>query len=170
MMKTFFVGKEKTDAFVDWVIENVPGKQIVYVYPEEDTVTGEDTDMGEDTTVAYTSSHGFNPDVVTENEPPVTMPTYTGENGEMISPPYDPNKASSTLRAQIVEINGDALLVEPCEGQWELSSADRIFFSADWLPEGYTPEEGDVLVIEYDGLLMESYPAQINKPFGVTVE
>ena len=98
------------------------------------------------------------------------MSTYTGENGEMISPPYDPNTASSTLRAKIVEINGETLLIEPCEGQWELSSADRIFFSADWLPEKYTPDVGNILVIEYDGLLMETYPAQINKPFSVTVE
>ena len=169
MQKSFFVGKEKTDAFVEWVIDNVPGKQIVYIYPEEDDVKTEDEDVSTETAVSFTSS-GYNPDENAPDEPSFTMSTYVGENGEMISPPYDPDSASSTLRARIVEINGNSLLIEPCEGQWELASADRIFFSAEWLPEKYTPEVGSVLVIEYDGMLMETYPAQINKPFSVTVE
>ena len=170
MQKTFFVGEEKTEAFIEWEIENVHGKQIVYDYPDEVATVSEEVPDGVETVVAYTSSAGFNPEKNTENEPPVTMSTYVGENGEMISLPYDPNQASSVLRAKIVEINGDTLLIEPCEGQWELSSADRIFFSVDWLPEKYSPAEGAVLVIEYDGLLMETYPAQINEPFSVTVE
>ena len=91
MMKSFFVGKEKTDAFIDWVIENVPGKRIVYVYPETDaTETYEDTDMGEESVVSFTSS-GYIPEENVENEPPVAQSTYTDENGAMISPPYDPN-------------------------------------------------------------------------------
>ncbi|MBQ1955108.1 MAG: hypothetical protein II350_05160 [Clostridia bacterium] len=91
MMKSFFVGKEKTDAFIDWVIENVPGKRIVYVYPETDaTETYEDTDMGEESVVSFTSS-GYIPEENVENEPPVAQSTYTDENGAMISPPYDPS-------------------------------------------------------------------------------
>ena len=91
MMKSFFVGKEKTDAFIDWVIDNVPGKRIVYVYPETvATETYEDTDMGEESVVSFTSS-GYIPEENVENEPPVAQSTYTDENGAMISPPYDPN-------------------------------------------------------------------------------
>ena len=87
------------------------------------------------------------------------------ENGEVVN-----MGVSSTMRAKIVEFQGELALIEPCEGQWELNSADRIFFSIDWIPEGKTAAVGDILVIEYDGMIMETYPAQIHRPYFVTAD
>lgn len=65
-----------------------------------------------------------------------------------------------TFLAEIVEINGESVLVEPLEGEQERNSADRISFSTDGLRD-LGAEEGDIVKITYDGLIMESYPAQI---------
>lgn len=88
-MKSFFVGKEKTDGFVEWVKENVPGKEIVYVYPETEEVVEED--MGEESVVEYTSN-GYVPEENSEPQTAVEQSTYTNGEGEMISPPYDPTE------------------------------------------------------------------------------
>ena len=63
-----------------------------------------------------------------------------------------------TLKARIVEFNGDYVLVEPLADAWESTSADRISFSA---PENIGAEVGDTVEIVYNGVVMESYPAQI---------
>ena len=65
-----------------------------------------------------------------------------------------------TFLAEIVEINGESVLVEPLEGEQERNSADRISFSTDGLRD-LGAEEGDIVEITYDGMIMESYPAQI---------
>ena len=64
-----------------------------------------------------------------------------------------------TLRASIIELNGDYILVEPLADAWELRSADRISFSA---PEDIGAKVGDTVEIVYNGVVMETYPAQIN--------
>lgn len=66
-----------------------------------------------------------------------------------------------TFLAEIVEINGESVLVEPLEGEQERNSADRISFSTDGLRD-LGAEEGDIVEITYDGVIMESYPAQIH--------
>ena len=65
-----------------------------------------------------------------------------------------------TFLAEIVEINGESVLVEPLEGEQERNSADWISFSTDGLRD-LGAVEGDIVKITYDGLIMESYPAQI---------
>ncbi len=72
--------------------------------------------------------------------------------------------------ATVLENNQSNLLVEPVEGSAELSSADRIVahvgdaIIAD--PQGAevdvtAVEVGDKVIIFYDGMIAESYPAQI---------
>lgn len=80
---------------------------------------------------------------------------------------YTPN-----FKATVLENNQGHLLVEPAKGSGELKSSDKISFSIvegvevideqgkvlDWTEI----EVGDVIRIDYDGLIMESYPAQIH--------
>lgn len=70
----------------------------------------------------------------------------------------------SILRATVVEIQGGSLLVEPVEGSWELRSADRILVDA-----AGEVRVGDVLEIEYNGELRETYPAQLGKVYHLRV-
>ncbi len=72
--------------------------------------------------------------------------------------------------ATVLEINQSSLLVEPAEGSAELSSADRIVAYVDEAiimdSQGSevdisTVKEGSQVIIYYDGMIAESYPAQI---------
>ncbi len=85
------------------------------------------------------------------------------ENGKVVSV-----NRSSTLRAKVIELQGGGSLMTPCEGQWELNSANKIFFNPEWLSEPV--EVGDILVMEYNGMIMETYPAQIARPYSIEVE
>ena len=70
-----------------------------------------------------------------------------------------------TFTATVLEVGDGYLLVEPVEGDEMLSTADRILVDtggAD-LPDGVA--EGAVVEITFDGMVRESYPAQIS---GVT--
>ncbi len=96
-------------------------------------------------------------------------------NDKYISVVFDNDYAyaahsSHTLRATIIEENEGTFIICPCEGQWELNSSDKIFFSPQWLPDGAVVSVGTTLIIEYNGMIMETYPAQIYEPFSVVVE
>ncbi|HHT47426.1 MAG TPA: DUF3221 domain-containing protein, partial [Firmicutes bacterium] len=76
-----------------------------------------------------------------------------------------------SFTAIVLENNQTHLLVEPEEGSAELKSADRIMVSVsdavlinsqDADIEIEDIESGDRVQIYYDGLIAESYPAQIN--------
>lgn len=94
-----------------------------------------------------------------DNMEPVTSDqTPDGEGEELYS-----------FRAEIIDI-GDSLLITPGEDSNEARSSDKIsvhFSDAVLVDEsGATiqPEEllvGDILVISYNGVIAESYPAQI---------
>lgn len=66
-----------------------------------------------------------------------------------------------TVRARVVEISGDLVTVEPLEGEWERSAADRISINVRELDK-IAFEVGTVVAVTYKGAIMESYPAQIN--------
>lgn len=74
-----------------------------------------------------------------------------------------------TFQATIIEIQDDCYLVEPVEGSAELNSADRITIPMTNMEPSPEPEVGDVLEIEYDGSIAESYPAQITKVYSIRV-
>lgn len=76
---------------------------------------------------------------------------------------------TATFQAAILEIHDDYYLVKPVEGSAELNSADQItvpMTNGELSPE---PEVGDVLEIEYDGSIAESYPAQITNVYSISV-
>lgn len=64
-----------------------------------------------------------------------------------------------TFSGTIIELNENSAIVEPFEGETIRSSADKISVNL----EGYGEfAVGDEVVVEYDGTVMESYPAQVN--------
>lgn len=73
------------------------------------------------------------------------------------------------FQATILEIRDGYYLVEPVDGSTELNSADQItvpMTNMDFSPE---PEVGDVLEIEYDGSIAESYPARITNVYSIRI-
>lgn len=78
-------------------------------------------------------------------------------------------EGSVTLRATVLEISDGYLLVEPVEGSPELSSTNRISLMIQNMPPSPEPQVGDVVEIQYDGAIMESYPAQLGQVYGIRV-
>ena len=76
---------------------------------------------------------------------------------------------AATFRATVLEINDGYYLVEPVEGSAELKSADQITAHMKNMAPSPEPEVGDILEIEYDGYIAESYPAQISNVYSVRV-
>ena len=75
----------------------------------------------------------------------------------------------SHSRRLYIEIQDGCYLVEPVEESAELNSADRITIPMTNMEPSPEPEVGDVLEIEYDGSIAESYPAQITKVYSIRV-
>lgn len=92
---------------------------------------------------------------------------YYNENGTVQYVNYIHN-----MKAKIIEANGTTLLLEPCAGEDELRSADRITvgYGSLELDESITAQftEGALVMIGYDGMIAESYPAQITAKYGIT--
>ena len=72
----------------------------------------------------------------------------------------EPN-IKSVVRATVIEIGGNYVLIEPLEGEFERLSADRISINISDL-EDIGAEVGSLVEVTYKGGVMESYPAQIN--------
>ena len=66
-----------------------------------------------------------------------------------------------SFTATILEFGNNSVLVQPVEGEDELRSSDQISFSSKDLEE-LPVAAGSRVVIYYDGLIMETYPARIN--------
>ena len=65
------------------------------------------------------------------------------------------------LQAKILEVHEGYFLVEPLPGSWELNSADKIEVPIRHMSPSPEPQVGDILQIEYDGMIQETYPARI---------
>ena len=74
----------------------------------------------------------------------------------------------ASFQATILEIYDGYYLIEPVEGSIELNSADRITVPMKNMNPSPEPKVGDVLEIEYDGLIAESYPAQITNVYSIS--
>ena len=69
--------------------------------------------------------------------------------------------AETTFHAAVLEVHDGWLLVEPLEGEDILSSADRFMVSLAGVEEIPDLEAGDEVAVTFDGMIRESYPAQI---------
>ncbi len=71
-----------------------------------------------------------------------------------------------TFNALVIENKGASLLVNPVEGSSELNSSDKILVRVPvdnaTLKDLSEFTVGSTVKITYDGMIMESYPAQIN--------
>ena len=85
-------------------------------------------------------------------------------NSEDVTPPPLANQQfiddGGSFNATILEIHSTEVLVEPLAGQAILRSADRIIFLSGHLSK-IDASVGDVVTIQYDSRVMESYPARI---------
>lgn len=75
----------------------------------------------------------------------------------------------ATFQAAILEIQDGYYLVEPVEGSTELNSSDQITVPVVNINPSQEPEVGDTLEIVYDGVIAESYPAQISNVYSIRV-
>ena len=75
----------------------------------------------------------------------------------------------SSLYANVLEIHDGYFIVEPVEGSWELRSASKIEVPMKNMEPSHEPQVGDILEIEYDGQLQETYPARIIEVYGIRV-
>ena len=73
------------------------------------------------------------------------------------------------FQATILEIRDGYYIVEPVDGSTELNSADQITVPMINMNPSPEPEVGDVLEIEYDGSIAESYPAQITNVYSIRI-
>lgn len=89
--------------------------------------------------------------------------TYSGGESEV-----DENE-KATFQATILEVRDGYYLVEPVDGSTELNSADQITVPITNINPSPEPEVGDVLEIEYDGSIAESYPAQITNVYSIRI-
>ena len=102
--KAFYIGEEKVQAFVNYVMENCEGLEIRYIYETE--ATKEDMYGGdEEIIIMYTDG---STEIVTVGEP---MTTVSG--GELFVPGYDPNAemTSQAAPAQLPQ-NGEPETIE----------------------------------------------------------
>lgn len=76
---------------------------------------------------------------------------------------------ASVFTAAILEIHDGCYLVEPSEGSAERTSADRIEVPIQSAAPSPEPQVGDTIEIEYSGVLLETYPAQIADVYAIRV-
>ena len=74
---------------------------------------------------------------------------------------YDDSSSPFQFGAIVLSVQETYLLVEPLEGESIRNSADRIMVSI--VGEAGLPEleKGDMVTVVYNGMILESYPAQV---------
>lgn len=77
--------------------------------------------------------------------------------------------STSVLHATVLGVHDGYLLVEPMEGSLELNSASRIEVPMKTIEPSPELQVGVLLEIEYDGQLLETYPARISNPYSIKV-
>lgn len=75
----------------------------------------------------------------------------------------------AAFHAEILEINDSSMLVKPLPGFPELDSADQFSLPINNMPPSPEAEVGDIIEIQYNGEILESYPAQLGVIYGTAV-
>lgn len=78
----------------------------------------------------------------------------------------DGTHTSFTFQATVLETSDSQILAEPVPGSAELASADRFSLPNQ---DGLALQAGDLIEIEYNGGIMESYPAQLGEVYSIRV-
>ncbi|MDR2044595.1 MAG: YobA family protein [Clostridium sp.] len=76
------------------------------------------------------------------------------------------------FRGIVTERSGNSILVEVSEGEEVRRSADLIWVSLDVVRKdgAFAGKVGDEVTVYYDGMIAESYPAQIHKVYAILTE
>ncbi len=72
-----------------------------------------------------------------------------------------------SFEATILEVHDTYFLIEPVEGSMERNSASQITVPIKNMDASTEPEAGDMIEVTYDGMIAESYPAQIINVYGI---
>ena len=75
----------------------------------------------------------------------------------------------SAFRGKVLEVDEECVLVEPLEGEQEQLCSDKIYVSIGKLAQIPEIRVGDILQIQYDGMIQETYPAQINVTYAIEI-
>jgi len=74
-----------------------------------------------------------------------------------------------SFMAVVTELNETTMLVKPVEGSNELKSADSFTVPLNYISDNSQPKVGDTYKIEYNGYILEIYPAQLGEVYSVTL-
>jgi hypothetical protein len=78
-------------------------------------------------------------------------------------------ESNAILMAEVLEVESWGYLVKPIGDGWEQNSMDRIEVYRKNLQSNLEAQPGDVLRIEFDGLIQETYPRRIPNPYSITI-
>lgn len=67
------------------------------------------------------------------------------------------------LTGEIQEITDGTMIIKPVEGSVQLEVADIFAIPMEHMNPSPEPEVGDVIEVEYDGVIYESYPAKLGE-------
>ena len=74
-------------------------------------------------------------------------------------------KEDHFFKAEIIEMSEKALVIKPLDEYSESRSSDKISIP-NWFAKD-SVKVGDIIGISYDGVILESYPAQLSKIFSM---
>lgn len=80
---------------------------------------------------------------------------------------FDKVEDKYQFEATILEIYENSLLVKPADGTTELNSSDKIVVSTQNTDKSIGWKVGDLVLITYSGVILESYPAQLHQVYKV---
>ena len=86
-----------------------------------------------------------------------------GKSGKDFDKPDDLYQFEAT----ILEVHDAHFLVEPSKDSQEARSSDKIVVSTQNADPAVQWQVGDLIVITYDGIIMETYPAQLHQVYKV---
>ena len=75
------------------------------------------------------------------------------------------NDANAVFQGKIIEINDEAMLIEPLAGYVQAEHEDTINVPIQYMPSSPEPTVGDVIEVTYNGIMMEEKPPW---PCGIT--
>jgi len=71
------------------------------------------------------------------------------------------NTENAVFDAEVIEVLDKSVMVQPVDGSNELNSSDRISIALNNIDIKFNLVVGQIIKITYDGIIAESYPAQI---------
>ena len=93
----------------------------------------------------------------------LSLSSCDGKSGKDFDRPDDRYRFEAT----ILEVHDAHFLVKPCENTQEAKSADKIVVSTQNADPNVQWQVGDPVLITYDGIIMETYPAQLHQVYKV---